>query len=139
MSNILERVQAVGSLMSSKASKAQLILPLPSDIVIVCAVRTPITRAKKGGLANCLVEDLLVAVFKAVLDRTHIDPSLVEDVGVGTVLPPGSGATVSRMALLAAGYPNSVAINTINRQCSSGLASVTQIANEIATGQIDIA
>lgn len=54
------------------------------------------------------------------------------------MLPPGGGATVARMAALWAGFPNSTAVNTLNRQCSSGLASVNQIANEIALGQIDI-
>jgi acetyl-CoA acyltransferase 1 len=42
------------------------------------------------------------------------------------------------MAALAAGIPHTAAINTVNRQCSSGLTAVTQIANEISTGQIDI-
>jgi len=109
-----------------------------SDVVIIDAVRTPLTRAKKGGLANCTQEDLMTAVFKGLLARTKIDPSLIEDVAVGNVLPPGSGATIARMATLAAGIPNTSAVNTLNRQCSSGLAAVTQIANEIATGQIDI-
>lgn len=83
-------------------------------------------------------EDLLAAVFKGVLQRTGIDPALVEDVAVGNVLPPGGGATVARMAALYAGLPNTTAVNTVNRQCSSGLITVVQIANEIATGQIDI-
>ena len=42
------------------------------------------------------------------------------------------------MAALAAGIPNTTAVNTVNRQCSSGLSAITQIANEISTGQIDI-
>ena len=42
------------------------------------------------------------------------------------------------MAALAAGIPNTTAVNTVNRQCSSGLTSISQIANEITTGQIDI-
>lgn len=116
------------------------------------------TRAKKGGLASLREEDLLSVVFKAILDRTQIDPKLVEglcralscrlqrstlttgraDVAVGNVLPPGGGATIARAALLHAGYPSSTALNTLNRQCSSGLAAVNQIANEIALGQIDI-
>lgn len=101
-------------------------------------MRTPVTRAKKGGLAEACPEDLLVAVFKGVIEESKVDPKLIQDIAVGNVLPPGGGATVARMALLAAGIPNTTAVNTLNRQCSSGLASINQIASEIALGQIDI-
>lgn len=57
---------------------------------------------------------------------------------MGNVLPPGGGAGVARMAALAAGIPHTTSVNTVNRQCSSGLTAVNQIANEIALGQIDI-
>ena len=57
---------------------------------------------------------------------------------VGNVLPPGGGAGAARMAALAAGIPHTTSLNTVNRQCSSGLTAVNQIANEIALGQIDI-
>lgn len=116
-----------------------LLTPFPIFlVVIVSALRTPVTRAKKGGLAEACPEDLLVAVFKGVIEESKIDPKLIQDIAVGNVLPPGGGATVARMALLAAGIPNTTAINTLNRQCSSGLASINQIASEIALGQIDI-
>jgi len=73
-----------------------------------------------------------------VLAQSKLDPKLVEDVAVGNVLPPGGGATVARMGALWAGLPNTTAVNTLNRQCSSGLATCNQIANQIAMGQIDI-
>lgn len=53
-------------------------------------------------------------------------------------MPPGGGASLARMAQLYAGIPHSAAINTVNRQCSSGLQAVSQIALEIASGQIDV-
>ena len=56
------------------------------------AVRTPITKARKGGLKDACPEDLLSHVFKAVIQRSGVDPALVEDVAVGNVLPPGGGA-----------------------------------------------
>lgn len=62
----------------------------------------------------------------------------MEDVVVGNVLPPGGGASAARMAALHAGIPNTSAVNTVNRQCSSGLTAVNQVAMEIKTGQIDI-
>ena len=71
-------------------------------------------------------------------ERVSLDPKLIEDVSVGNVLPPGGGASAARMAALYAGIPNTSALNTVNRQCSSGLTAVNQIANEIRAGQIDI-
>lgn len=81
---------------------------------------------------------MLGQVLKGVIAQSKIDPKLIQDVAVGNVLPPGGGATVARMGALWAGIPNTAAINTVNRQCSSGLATVNQIANEIYMGQIDI-
>ena len=57
---------------------------------------------------------------------------------MGNVLPPGGGASAARMASLHAGIPVETSINTVNRQCSSGLTAITQIANQIKAGQIDI-
>ena len=70
--------------------------------------------------------------------KAGVNPALIEDVAVGNVLPPGGGATAARMATLHAGIPNTAAVNTVNRQCSSGLTAVNQIANQILCGQIDI-
>ncbi|CAG8740804.1 12294_t:CDS:2 [Gigaspora rosea] len=110
----------------------------PEDVVVVVAVRTPMTKSKKGGFKDTLPEELLAAVFKAVLDKSKIDPNLIQDIAVGNVLPPGGGATVARAAALYAGIPDTCALNTVNRQCSSGLQAVAQIAHEIALDQIEI-
>ncbi|PWN21902.1 thiolase [Microstroma glucosiphilum] len=121
-----------------KQGKQAILEKNDNDVVIVSALRSPITRAKKGGLAQCCPEEMLGNVFKAVIAQSKIDPALVQDIAVGNVLPPGGGATVARMAALWAGFPSSTAVNTLNRQCSSGLATINQIANEITVGQIDI-
>jgi len=110
----------------------------PDDVVIVSALRTPITRAKKGGFKDTHPEDLLAAVFKATLAKTGIDPKLVDDVAIGNVLPAGGGATVARMAQLYAGFPETSSIYTLNRQCSSGLQAVASIADAIRSGSIEI-
>ena len=109
-----------------------------SAVVIVSALRTAITKGKKGGLSQCCPEEMLGNALKGVLSESKIDPKLIEDVAVGTVLAPGGGSTQARMGALWAGIPNTAGCNSLNRQCSSGLASVNQIANEIALGQIDI-
>ncbi|TYJ57448.1 hypothetical protein B9479_001765 [Cryptococcus floricola] len=111
--------------------RARLLINSADDVVIVAA-------AKKGGFKDCLPEDLLSAVFTEVVKRGNVDPAKIEDVAVGNVLPPGGGANVARMAQLYAGIPYTTPINTVNRQCSSGLTAVAQIANEIKSGEIDI-
>jgi len=108
------------------------------DIVIVCAVRTPICKAKRGGFKDTHWTDLLTTVLSSVLDKTGIDPSDIEDVQVGTVLAAGGGATEARMALFAAGYPEATCIATTNRQCSSGLQAFVNIAGAIKLGSIKI-
>lgn len=128
----------VSSATSHSAPNRQLTLEYLLSVVIVSALRSPITRAKKGGLAQCAPEEVLGNVIKAVLAESKIDAKLIEDVAVGTVLAPGGGSTQARMGALWAGIPNTAGCNSLNRQCSSGLAAVNQIANEIALGQISV-
>lgn len=80
----------------------------------------------------------MVGALKGLIERSGIDPSLVADVCVGEVLAPGGGATEMRAAVLAAGFPESTAVRTLNRQCSSGLQACVDVANQIKTGMIDI-
>ena len=77
-------------------------------------------------------------VFKATIAKTGIDPALVQDITVGNVSGKGGLATASRMAALAAGFPESTSVSTLNRQCSSGLQACVQIASAIQCGLIDI-
>jgi acetyl-CoA acyltransferase 1 len=120
------------------SARSQILVKSPNDVVIVSALRTPITKGKKGGFKDTHPEYLLSHVLRAVYTRVRLDPALVEDVAVGNVLPLSGGATAARMAALHAGIPNTTAVNTVNRQCASGLAAMVQIANEIEAGQIDI-
>ena len=62
----------------------------------------------------------------------------MEDIAVGSVLPPGGGATEFRAAALTAGFPVSTAVKSLNRQCSSGLQACVDIANAIRSGMIDV-
>ncbi|KAI9820180.1 MAG: hypothetical protein M1827_005802 [Pycnora praestabilis] len=111
----------------------------PQDIVFLSAVRTPTTRAKKGGLKDAYPEELLSVVLKATLTQNpNLDPSLIQDVAVGTVLQELGGAKAGRMAQNHVGFPSTTAFHTMNRQCSSGLAAITSIAHAIAVGSIDV-
>ncbi|KAF5328246.1 hypothetical protein D9619_013403 [Psilocybe cf. subviscida] len=108
------------------------------DVVIVSAVRSAVTRARKGGFKDTSAEFILAEILKAAYTRPGLDPKLIEDISVGNVLPPGGGAGAARVAALHAGIPVEASVNTVNRQCSSGLTAINQIANEIRVGQIDI-
>ncbi|KAJ1583005.1 hypothetical protein NDA12_007051 [Ustilago hordei] len=126
------------SVVEQRHGKKNILAEHDDDVVIVSALRTPITKGKKGGLSQCAPEEMLGWTLKGVLAQSKIDPKLIEDVAVGTVLAPGGGSTQARMGALWAGIPNTAGCNSLNRQCSSGLAAVNQIANQIALGQIDI-
>jgi len=124
--------QPTGATSASKFQKSD------DDVVIVSAVRTAIAKANRGGFKDTHPTDLLAAVLKATIDRTRIDPKIVEDICVGWVLAPGGGATQARMATFLAGFPDSTALATTNRQCSSGLQAVANIAAAIKNGYIDV-
>ncbi|XVF81144.1 hypothetical protein PTKIN_Ptkin15bG0133100 [Pterospermum kingtungense] len=109
------------------------------DVVIVAACRTAICKAKRGGFKDTLPDDLLAPVLKALIDRTKLNPSEVADIVVGTVLAPGSQRGMEcRMAAFYAGFPDTVPIRTVNRQCSSGLQAVADVAASIKAGFYDI-
>jgi len=110
----------------------------PEDIVVTCALRTPFTKGGKGGLKDTAAADLLIHTLKSLISRSKINPSLVEDVAVGSVLAPGGGATEYRAAALVAGFPETTAVKSLNRQCSSGLQACADIANAIRSGMIEI-
>lgn len=74
------------------------------DVVIVAALRTPLQRSRRGLFRDTQPEELLSSVLKGILERTKIPAAMVQDICVGTVLSPGGGATVSRMAAFHAGY-----------------------------------
>jgi acetyl-CoA acyltransferase 1 len=127
-----------GSGSGGKKGKSSLLEKHDDDVVITCALRTPITKGGKGGFKDTQSADLLHGAFKALIERSGIDPKLVEDIAVGTVLAPGGGATEFRAAALAAGFPVTSAVKSLNRQCSSGLQACVDIANAIKTGMIEI-
>ena len=109
----------------------------PNDVVIVACLRTPLTKARRGGLNNTKPEDMLAHVFRSLIKRTNIDPKLIEDICVGNVLMPGSGALIARAAQMMANLPIEVPVSSCNRLCSSGLEAVAIVASKIRSGIID--
>ncbi|KAJ5658323.1 3-ketoacyl-CoA thiolase peroxisomal [Penicillium longicatenatum] len=117
----------------------QVLQKSPNDIVILSSLRTPITRAKKGGFKDAYPEELLTNVLRATLKANpNLDPALIDDVTIGSVLQELGGAKAGRMGQIHAGFPHSVPFNTINRQCSSGLAAITAVSYGIRSGALDI-
>ena len=110
------------------------------DAVIVSAVRTPVGKAKRGGLATVRPDELAATTIQALLKRTpNLDPAQVEDVVIGCAFPEGEqGLNMARMSALRAGLPDSVPAETVNRYCASGVQSIAHIARAIQTGQIEI-
>lgn len=111
----------------------------PNDIVILSALRTPVTRAKKGGFKDAYDHELLSHVLKATIAANpNLDPARVQDIQIGTVLSELGGSKAGRMAASHAGFPETASFQTVNRACSSGLAAITGVAHAIAVGSIDV-
>jgi acetyl-CoA acyltransferase 1 len=108
------------------------------DVVICAAVRTPVTRGRKGGFKDTAPEVLLAAALKEVACRAKLRPEDVQDIAVGNNLQPGAGEITARMAMFLAGYPDTTSVLAVNRLCSSGLEACSIIAAKIKSGVIDI-
>src|SRR5260370_14737066 len=109
------------------------------DAVIVDAVRTPVGR-RSGSLAGVHAADLSAHVLTALMERNGFDPVEVDDVIWGCVQQAGMQAhNVGRMAVLGAGWPESVPATTIDRQCGSSHQSVHFAAAGLISGQYDLA
>jgi 3-oxoadipyl-CoA thiolase len=105
---------------------------------IIEAVRTPIGRYG-GALASVRPDDLAALVIRAVVDRSGIDPALIEDVILGCANQAGEdNRNVARMALLLAGLPVEVGGLTVNRLCGSGLQAINSAAHAIAVDDGDV-
>lgn len=109
------------------------------EAVIVSTARTPIGRAYRGAFNHIKSPTLMAHALRHAVERAEIDPALIDDVIVGTVLAAGTaGSNVARNALFAAGIPSSVAAQTVDRQCASGLMAVATAAKQIMVDRMDI-
>jgi acetyl-CoA acyltransferase len=109
------------------------------DAVIVDAVRTPVGR-RNGAYAQVHPVDLSGHILNALVERTGIDPAVVDDVVWGVVGQVGAQAfNVGRNAVLAAGWPESVPGTTLDRQCGSSQQAVHFAAAAVISGQVDVA
>jgi 3-oxoadipyl-CoA thiolase len=108
------------------------------DAVIVDAVRTPIGKYG-GSLKDVRPDDLAAHVLRALLERTGVDPTTIDDVFWGAANQAGEdNRNVARMAVLLAGLPIEVPGATVNRLCGSGLQAVISAAREIQVGAAEV-
>ncbi|HMC88233.1 MAG TPA: acetyl-CoA C-acyltransferase FadA [Gemmataceae bacterium] len=109
--------------------------------VIIDAVRTPIGRAhaEKGIFRDVRADDLSADLMRALLERTGVPPSAIEDIQWGCVKQQGEqGYDIARMASLIAGLPIEIAGVTVNRNCGSSLQAINQAAQSIAANCEDV-
>ncbi len=109
------------------------------DAVIVSTARTPVGKAFRGSLNNIQSPTMMAHAIHHAVDRAGIDPGHIEDAVIGTVLAAGTaGSNVARHAVLAAGLPNSVSAQTVDRQCASGLMAIATAAKQILVDGMNV-
>jgi len=108
-------------------------------VYVIDAVRTPIGKYG-GSLSNVRPDDLLALVIKALISRNkNVDVNAIEDVIAGAANQSGEdNRNVARMAALLAGLPTTIAGNTVNRLCASGLQAIMDSARTIACGDAQV-
>ncbi|MED5800714.1 acetyl-CoA C-acyltransferase [Gordonia sp. Z-3] len=108
------------------------------DAVIVDAVRTPIGR-RRGALSGIHPADLSAHVLESLVERTGLDPAVIDDVVWGCVSQTSEQAgNVARTAILAAGWPESVPGTTVTRACGSSQQALSMAAAAVISGQQDV-
>jgi acetyl-CoA acyltransferase len=108
------------------------------EALIVDAVRSPIGK-RNGTLASIRADELAGQVLNGLVARTGLDPAEIEDVQMGCVSQVGEqGWNIGRMAPLVAGWPESVAGTTVDRQCGSSMQCNFNAAAAISAGQLDL-
>ncbi|MFI6465888.1 thiolase family protein [Streptomyces sp. NPDC050528] len=108
------------------------------EAVVVEAVRTAVGK-RNGGLSGVHAADLSAAVLQALVDRTGLDPEVVDDVVWGCVGQLGDqSSNIGRYAVLAAGWPESIPGTTVNRACGSSQQALDFAAQAVMSGQQDV-
>ena len=149
MSSMPVRVEPLVQSLTNNGSLAQkskespvhfsLAKPRDDDIVIVSGCRSAITKAKKGGLSSYKADQILAEVLKDLVKKTpQIKFEDIGDMVIGSVLQPGGGQAMVRVAMFEAGFPYKIPVASINRQCASGLEAVASVVGHIAAGDYNV-
>lgn len=113
----------------------------PMNVLVASALRTAVGRAGKGTLKNTRPDDMAGVVMQAALQQVKgLKADQIEDVILGCATPEAEqGLNIARNAVFAAGWPDSIPGETINRFCSSGLQAIAHVAQAIASGSMECA
>jgi len=110
------------------------------EAVIVSTARTPIGKAYRGAFNDTQAQTLAARAIEAAVARSGVDPGEIDDVVLGCAVQQGSqGANVARQSLLRAGLPVTVAGQSVDRQCASGLMAVSIAAKQIVVDGMTVA
>ena len=110
---------------------------MSKEVYIVSAVRTPM-GSFGGTLAGVSATKLGAVAIKGALDRIKLDPALVNEVFMGSVIQANLGQAPARQAAKFAGLPDNVNCTTVNKVCASGMKSISLAAQAIMLGDADI-
>ncbi|KAH0834968.1 3-ketoacyl-CoA thiolase [Lanmaoa asiatica] len=135
----MQRLKQISSHLYSPSGVAALQEKHPDDVVITMAIRSPSTKANKGALKDTpqLTSGHVSKPPQQAIAHSHVDPASVSDICFGSILTPDPVYHV-RAAALAAGFPESVPIQVVQRFCGSGLLAVAAVANQIRLGEIEV-
>ncbi len=110
---------------------------MAKEVFIVAAVRTPI--GSFGGCLKSLSATVLGGIaIKGALEKVKMDPTLIDEVIMGSVIQAGLGQAPARQASKAAGLPDKVIATTVNKVCASGMKAIAMAAQNILLGDADI-
>lgn len=107
------------------------------EVVIVSAVRTPI-GSFGGSLAEVSATQLGAAAVKGAVEKAGIDPTMVQEVIMGSVLQANLGQAPARQASKFAGLPDTVQATTVNKVCASGMKAVMMATQDILLGDAEV-
>ena len=117
-----------------RSAEGRGIRSVPDNAYVICVgVRTPITKAGRGGLKDMHADQLLAAVLRQLLLRVpQLETADIGDCQVGSCLQPGGGQAMARMGAFEASLPYTVPVAALNRQCSSGLQAIASVVGGLA-------
>src|SRR5947199_3398563 len=104
-----------------------------NGVYILGAARTPVGKLM-GGLATLPATELGAIAIKAAVDRSGLQPEVIDEVILGQVIQAGAGQAPARQASIGAGVPTSANATTLNKVCASGLEAINQAAHSIRAG-----
>ena len=107
------------------------------SVVIASYARTPM-GGFQGALAGVTAVELGATAVRAAVERSRVDPAVIDRIYMGCVLPAGLGQAPARQAALGAGLPTSVEATTVNKMCGSGMQATIMAAEALMAGTVDV-